>query len=148
MNEMITGLLTFVQANVSNQLKPAILETFGDLAQALGSQFGLYLSVVVQVLQQASSVTVSDDVNMETMEYIVSLREGVMDAWGGILLAYKGTPHSEQVLFEVSKVSPSNIDPVNMLQPYVESIFQILHVIYQDTNRSEGLMRATMGVIG
>lgn len=37
---------------------------------------------------------------------------------------------------------------VNGLQPYVESIFQLLNIIAQDTNRSEGLLRASMGVIG
>jgi importin subunit beta-1 len=29
---------------------------------------------------------------MEMLDYIVSLREGIMDAWGGILLTYKGKP--------------------------------------------------------
>lgn len=53
-----------------------------------------------------------------------------MDAWGGILLAYKGSSQ------------------VASLQPYVESIFQLLHIISQEPHRSEGLMRSTMGVLG
>lgn len=53
-----------------------------------------------------------------------------MDAWGGILLAYKGTPQ------------------IAALQPYVEAIFQLLHLISTDSQRSEGLMRSTMGVLG
>lgn len=114
----------------TNQLKPAILETFGDIAQAIGTHFDTYLSVVAQVLQQASIVTASSDVNIEMLDYIVSLREGIMDAWGGIVLSYKGKPQ------------------VTSLQPYVESIFQLLHLISQDLNRSEGLMRASMGVLG
>jgi importin subunit beta-1 len=43
---------------------------------------------------------------------------------------------------------PADIDTVITLHPYVESIFQILHIVYRDSNRNEGLMRATMGVIG
>lgn len=35
-----------------------------------------------------------------------------------------------------------------MLQPYVESIFHLLQTIYQDPNRTEALLRASMGVIG
>ena len=35
-----------------------------------------------------------------------------------------------------------------VLQPYVESIFQLLNTIAGDMNRSESLMRASMGVIG
>jgi importin subunit beta-1 len=35
-----------------------------------------------------------------------------------------------------------------LLQPYVESIFQLLAIIYQDPNRSEALLRSSMGIIG
>jgi importin subunit beta-1 len=80
----------------TNQLKPAILETFGDIAQAIGTQFDTYLPVVAQVLQQASIVTASADVTVEMIDYIVSLREGIMDAWGGILLTYKGKPQGKE----------------------------------------------------
>ncbi|EGE00605.1 importin beta-1 subunit [Trichophyton tonsurans CBS 112818] len=127
MNHLLNNLRS---NNLSNQLKPAILETFGDIAQAIGSHFETYLSVVAQVLQQASAVTASNDVSYDMIDYIVSLREGIMDAWGGILLAYKGAPN------------------VNILQPYVESIFQLLHLVAQEPSRSEGLLRASMGVIG
>lgn len=90
-------LMIFVLKNMQstvNQLKPAILETFGDIAQAIGVQFDTYLPVVGQVLQQASTVTTSSDITLEVLDYIISLREGIMDAWGGILLSYKGTPQS------------------------------------------------------
>ncbi|PWY84228.1 importin beta-1 subunit [Aspergillus eucalypticola CBS 122712] len=125
----MNALLTLLRSS-TNVLKPAILETFGDIAQAIGTQFDTYLNVVAQVLHQASVVTASNDVTPEMQEYIVSLREGIMDAWGGILLSYKGKPQ------------------VSQLHPFVDHIFQLLHTISQDFNRSEGLMRATMGVIG
>ncbi|KAK2792628.1 karyopherin beta [Onygenales sp. PD_12] len=127
MNHLLNNLRS---TTLSNQLKPAILETFGDIAQAIGVHFQTYLSVVAGVLQQASGVTASPDVSFDMLDYIVSLREGIMDAWGGILLAYKGTTS------------------VNGLQPYVESIFSLLNIIAQDSNRSEGLLRASMGVVG
>ncbi|GCB26024.1 importin subunit beta-1 [Aspergillus awamori] len=125
----MNALLTILRSS-TNVLKPAILETFGDIAQAIGTQFDTYLNVVAQVLHQASVVTASNDVTPEMQEYIVSLREGIMDAWGGILLSYKGKPQ------------------VSQLHPFVDHIFQLLYTISQDFNRSEGLMRATMGVIG
>jgi len=37
---------------------------------------------------------------------------------------------------------------VQLLQPFVESIFQLLHQVYQDSNRTEGLLRSSMGVVG
>ncbi|EAS32090.3 importin beta-1 subunit [Coccidioides immitis RS] len=115
---------------ITNQLKPAILLTFGDIAQAIGTNFETYLPVVGQVLQQASGVTVGNDLSQDTLDYVTSLREGIMDAWGGILLAYKGTPNA------------------NNLTPFVESIFQLISHIAHEGTRSEGLMRSTMGVIG
>ncbi|KAL3481982.1 armadillo-type protein [Aspergillus californicus] len=118
-------------SSATNQLKPAILETFGDIAQAIGGQFESYLAVVGQVLKQASLVTASADVSVEMMDYVISLREGIMDAWGGILIAYKGKPQ------------------VKSLLEFVDPIFELLRLISQDTNtRSEGLLRSCMGVLG
>jgi importin subunit beta-1 len=36
----------------------------------------------------------------------------------------------------------------NLLAPYVESVFSLLQTIFQDPNRSEALLRTSMGVIG
>ena len=88
-------LLNNLRSNtLSNQLKPAILECFGDIAREIGVQFDSYFGVVAQVLQQAAGVTASSDVSLDMMDYITSLREGIIDAWGGILLAFKGTEKS------------------------------------------------------
>lgn len=93
------NLLLGILRTSTNQLKPAILETFGDIAQAIGTNFSTYLAVVGGVLQQASSVTTSSDLPFDMVDYIVSLREGIMDAWGGILLSYKGKPQSMSSAF-------------------------------------------------
>lgn len=75
--------------SLSNQFKPAILQCFGDIAQAIGPHFETYLSVVGQVLQQAANVTMGPDGAYDMLDYVVSLREGIMDAWGGIIIALK-----------------------------------------------------------
>ncbi|KAH6651801.1 armadillo-type protein [Truncatella angustata] len=115
---------------LGNQFKPAILQCFGDIANAIGGHFETYLSVVAQVLQQAATVTASSDSSYEMYDYVISLREGIMDAWGGIIGAMKISNKTQA------------------LQPYVQSIFQLLNLISQDMNRSEALMRSSMGVIG
>ena len=120
----------FLQSpTLGNQFKPSILQCFGDVAQAIGGDFEKYLSVVAQVLQQAALIQVPDT-SYEMMDYVVSLREGVMDAWGGAIIAMRAGGKS------------------HLLQPYVESIFQLLQIIYQDHNHTEALLRASMGVIG
>lgn len=74
---------------MSNQFRPAILQTFGDIAQAIGLRFEKYLSVVAQVLQTAANVTMGDNAAFEMLDYVISLREGIMDAWSGAILSLK-----------------------------------------------------------
>ena len=80
---------------MSNQFKPAILQCFGDIAQAIGGEFETYLSVVAQVLDQAASINIDVSVSYEMLDYIVSLREGIMDAWDGCIVAMKSSNKSE-----------------------------------------------------
>ncbi|KAI3327271.1 armadillo-type protein [Xylariaceae sp. AK1471] len=127
MNYLLNNLRSVA---LSNQFKPAILQCFGDIASAIGGHFETYLSVVAQVLQQAAAVTAAPDGSYEMYDYVISLREGIMDAWGGIIGAMKISGKAQA------------------LQPYVESIFQLLNIIAQDMNRSDSLMRSSMGVIG
>jgi importin subunit beta-1 len=53
-----------------------------------------------------------------------------MDAWDGVIIAMRAG------------------GKVQLLQPFVESIFQLLSQVYQDSNRTEGLLRSSMGVVG
>ncbi|KOS20717.1 Importin subunit beta-1 [Escovopsis weberi] len=127
MNYLLNNLRS---TTLANQFKPAILQCFGDIAGAIGGHFETYLSVVAQVLEQASTVNTTPEGPDEMFYYVISLREGIMDAWGGIIGAMKSSGKTQ------------------ILQPHVESILQLLTLIANDTNRSESLMRAAMGVIG
>ncbi|KAI1379171.1 ARM repeat-containing protein [Hypoxylon crocopeplum] len=127
MNYLLNNLRS---TTLSNQFKPAILQCFGDIANAIGGHFETYLSVVAQVLQQAATVTAAPDGSYELYDYVISLREGIMDAWGGIIGAMKLSGKTQA------------------LQPHIQAIFQLLNIISQDMNRSESLMRSSMGVIG
>ncbi|CCT64454.1 probable KAP95 protein [Fusarium fujikuroi] len=127
MNYLLNNLRS---TTLANQFKPAILQCFGDIAGAIGGHFETYLSVVAQVLEQATTVTASPEGPYEMYDYVVSLREGIMDAWGGIIGAMKVSEKTQA------------------LQQYVPLIFNALSIIANDMNRSESLMRASMGVIG
>lgn len=140
-------LLNNLQSNtLSQQFKPAILQCFGDIAQAIAGHFETYLEVVMGVLQQAAGISVNSDTNYEMIEYVISLREGIMDAYGGIIIAMKsgGKRNYLQALDDNS----TDILIANVLAPYVQSIFGFLSVVNADPNKTEGLMRAAMGVLG
>ncbi|KAL1650718.1 karyopherin Kap95 [Diplodia intermedia] len=127
MNYLLNNLRS---PTLGNQFKPAILQCFGDIAHAIGGHFETYLSVVAQVLIQAAQVNFTQDSSFEMLDYIVSLREGIMDAWDGAIMAMKlGGKQS-------------------LLVPYVEPVFALLHTVHTDANRTEALMRSSMGVIG
>lgn len=82
-------------------------------------------------------------------DYVISLREGIMDAWGGIIGAMKASSKSKCSLLKPSlgQGNANRFEAQPLLQ-YVPSIFQLLGLIASDMNRSESLMRAAMGVIG
>jgi importin subunit beta-1 len=131
---------------LANQFKPAILQCFGDIAGAIGGHFETYLSVVAQVLQQAAGVQASPDGSYEMFDYVISLREGIMDAWGGIINAMKSGNKSKPSHLRFQ--GHTNRVTAHLLQPFVESIFSLLNIVWLDQNRSDALMRSSMGVIG
>jgi importin subunit beta-1 len=92
MNRLLQDLQS---ASLGNTFKPAILQCFGDIAQAIGGHFETYVRVVAQVLQQASAVTINQETSFELLDYIVSLREGIMDAWDGAIVAMKAGGKSQ-----------------------------------------------------
>ena len=130
--------------SVSNQFRPAILQTFGDIAQAIGQHFETYLQVVGQVLQAAANVTTNENSAFEMLDYIISLREGIMDAWSGAILAMKGVKR----MYATCSIYQADLSEADLLTPFIEPIFNILQVISQDPNRSEALLRSAMGVVG
>lgn len=110
LSSLVSPYLTIAQsAHLGNQFKPAILQCFGDIAQAIGGAFELYLPVVAQVLQQASTVSVNVDGTYEMMEYVTSLREGIMDAWDGALIAMKSSGKSK-LLYLLVYTRETNLD--------------------------------------
>ena len=127
MNSLLENLRS---TSLGNQFKPAILQCFGDIAQAIGGAFETYLTVVAQVLDQAASIQVDSVMSYEVLDYIVALREGIMDAWAGSIIAMTTGKKEEK------------------LRPFFEPIFRLLHIIFQDQNRSEALLRSSMGVMG
>jgi importin subunit beta-1 len=142
-------LLTDIQSTtLAQQFKPAILQCFGDIAGAIGGHFETYLTVVAQVLDQASTVTASADGPYEMYDYVISLREGIMDAWGGIIGAMKASNKSKFSAKESEDDAAVDVALAEPLKPFVNSVFQLLSMIANDQSRSESLMRASMGVIG
>ena len=89
-DDIIRCLLEALQNPALNrQVKPAVLSCFGDVALAIGGNFVKYLQSTFQMLDQAARTKLSDDDDDdELVEYLSSLREGILEAYVGIIQGY------------------------------------------------------------
>ncbi|KAI8976845.1 armadillo-type protein [Pilobolus umbonatus] len=123
-------LITNLQSPIlHSSVKPAILSCFGDIALAIGELFTNYLSVVMLVLQQASTMRAEKD-NYESIDYINNLYEGVIEAYVGIVQGLNGTSQT------------------SLLLPYLANVFEFIHSIAVDQNRTDSLTRSIIGLLG
>jgi importin subunit beta-1 len=71
-------------------VKPPILSCFGDLALAVGPAFEKYLAYIVPMLQSATALSMEADKNDEEMvDYNNLLRNGIFEAYAGLLQGFK-----------------------------------------------------------
>lgn len=84
-DEIVALLLRNLQnPNLDRNVKPRILSCFGDIALAVGGVFEKYMQVTMVMIVQASQTRV-DASNPDMMDYLNQLREGILDAYTGIL---------------------------------------------------------------
>ncbi|PSN48037.1 Importin subunit beta-1 [Blattella germanica] len=119
---------------VHRSVKPQILSVFGDIALSIGPEFKKYLEVVLQTLVQASQAQV-DRTDYDMIDYLNELREGVLEAYTGIVQGLKGDGNTP---------SPD----VHLLEPHVPFIVQFITVVAQDTDRSDSNIAACAGLVG
>lgn len=76
--------------------------------------------------------------NYDLVDYINGLREGILEAYVGIIGSIKSSASSP------SAPSPSP----TILLPYISPIFEFLHLILTDQERTETILRSAIGLIG
>ncbi|CAL9159452.1 unnamed protein product [Musa hybrid cultivar] len=107
------GIMTQLKDLSSNQLhrsvKPPIFSCLGDIALAIGENFEKYLIYAMPMLQSAAELSAhavaTDD---EMLEYTNELRNGILEAFSGILQGFKRCPKTQ------------------LLMPYAPHILQFL----------------------
>ncbi|XP_022919169.1 importin subunit beta isoform X2 [Onthophagus taurus] len=134
-DEIMTLLLeNLSDDSVHRSVKPQILSVFGDIVLSIGSEFKKYLNVVLATLMQASQAQVDRD-DFDMLDYLNELREGVLDAYTGIIQGLKGdgpTPHPD----------------VMLLEPHITFIVQFITVVAQDNENSDAVIALTAGLVG
>jgi importin subunit beta-1 len=129
-DDILTILLENLQNTALNRtVKPPILSCFGDIGLAICGEFQKYLGVVMTMLLQATTIQV-DTRDDELVEYLNQLREGIFEAYTGILQGLRTDNQADHFLQHV---------------PYVVNF--VGHV-YQDATRSDAVTRGAIGVLG
>ncbi|GAB4826181.1 Importin subunit beta-1 [Ancistrocladus abbreviatus] len=130
------GIMTLLLKDLSsNQLhrsvKPPIFSCFGDIALAIGDNFDKYLMYAMPMLQSAaelsSHTSAADD---EMTEYTNLLRNGILEAYSGILQGFKNSPKTQ------------------LLIPYAPHILQFLDSMYLEKDMDDAVMKTAIGVLG
>lgn len=134
-DEIMTLLLENLSDNtVHRSVKPQILSVFGDIVLSIGVEFKKYLDIVLQTLAQASQAQV-DRNDYDMIDYLNELREGVLDAYAGIIQGLKGD-------------GPTPNPDVMLLEPHVPFLIQFIIVIAQDEDHSDATVALAAGMVG
>ncbi|XP_076631507.1 importin subunit beta Fs(2)Ket isoform X1 [Colletes latitarsis] len=136
-DEIMTLLLENLGNNtVHRSVKPQIFSVFGDMALSIGPEFKKYLDVVLQTLAQASQANV-DRNDYDMIDYLNELREGVLEAYTGIVQGFRG---------DMANSCPDAA--VSLVEPHVPFIIQFITTIAQDREHSEGNISTSVGLLG
>ncbi|KAH9990849.1 karyopherin Kap95 [Russula vinacea] len=126
----VTVLLENLSSEVLNRnVKISILACFGDVALAIGPKFEPYLETAMTVLRQAAALQ-ANPLDYESIDYIASLREGILEAHTGIITGFKKTERAQ------------------LLVPHAGVILELVQKVLADDNSGEPLDKLAFGVIG
>lgn len=130
----LEGLMDILGRDLNNEnakrdLKPAILSCFGDIAGVVEEGFMPYMDVVMNICTQLSS-EVPEDSLFETLDYVNSLKEAVLDCYVGIVSSLNQKP---ELLFS-----------------FLGHIFQLIEQIAADIEllNIENTARSAVGLLG
>jgi len=118
--------------SVDRKIKAAIMPCFGDIALAITGEFEKYLAFVVQMLLEASRTKLDDGPrnNEEWVDYLNTLREGVLEAYTGVIHGLR------------------DAGKLHLFKEHVNAVLHFVQLISEDSSVSESVMKAAVGVIG
>ena len=132
-DEIVQLLLRNLQnPNLNRNVKPPILSCFGDIALAVGGNFEKYMQITMTMLVQASSATIDVD-NPDMVEYLNQLREGIFEAYTGVVQGLRAD--DKAIAFE-----PYVIGALDLIRQVAEGIPQGV--------ATDEVIRAAAGMVG
>ncbi|KAF8658436.1 hypothetical protein AX16_001987 [Volvariella volvacea WC 439] len=129
-NPFMTVLLENLQSEILNRnVKISILSCFGDIALAIGPAFEPYLITTMSVLTQAGSVE-PNPLDYDLLDYVSQLREGILEAYTGIVTGLKKT------------------EKAHLLLPHSQTMLDLVRRCLSDEERTDAVVKLGYGLIG
>ncbi|WPK23235.1 hypothetical protein PUMCH_000464 [Australozyma saopauloensis] len=121
--------LAILNNDIKRELKPAIISCFGDIAGVMGADFMQYMEPVMQVCANLTHM-VPEDSSYDSMDYVTSVKEAVLDCYVGIVSGLSSKPE--------------------VLVRYLDPIFQLIQQVAGDIELSmnESAARSAVGLLG
>jgi len=137
--EIVPLLLKLLQDSaLKRDVKPPILSCFGDIALALGGGFEKYLQITMTMLVQAQGTVATDPNDPDMLDYVDTLREGILEAFTGILQGLRAGEKADRFGDYVGKT----LEFLGVLATEVHNKTET-----SDTPSDE-VVRAAVGVVG
>ena len=131
-DEIMSALIEALQnSSLHRSVKPPVLSCFGDIALAIGAGFEPYLQVSLMMLLQAAQTRAPDD-DDDLIDYVNMLREGILEAYTGIIQGLKDGNRTD------------------LLLPYVDAIMGFLEMLASDRKNDydNEVLGKAVGLIG
>ena len=122
-------------------VKPQILSTFGDIALAIGGHFKKYLEHVLNTLNQACCAQVAKN-DYDMIDYLNDLREGCLSAYTGIIQGLRNSASAS------AGDASATLVELQLVTAQLSFIVQFIETIARDTNKSDSIVGAAIGLIG
>jgi len=129
-DEIMHALLQALNSGTLDRgVKPQIISCLGDIALAIGGAYDRYLMVTTVMLSQAANKKF--DLNDgDNADYVETLRESILEAYTGILQGLSGDKKA------------------GLFMKNAEDVLNLLDTVAKDENRTDGVTRAAVGLIG
>ena len=116
--------------DLNRDVKPQILHVFGDIALSIQGNFDKYFNHVMEILFQAGLTKIEENSDYDFIDWITNLREGIMEAYSGIIQGLADSQKSALVV------------------PHTQNILQHAISFWKHQDKSEELMSLIVGVVG
>lgn len=165
-NAFMGVLLEDLSSEVLNRdVKVSILSCFGDIALAIGPAFEPYMQTTMGVLRQAGAVqpnpvrpsvshqratpySLCTQLDLDMVEYVASLREGILEAYTGVVTGLKNTEKCTYRFILSTPVYLTHASLATLLLPHIPHILELVQKCLADSERTDSVVKLSLGLIG